>query len=95
MTSHFRDLCSLLNTSEQTLHSLTLELFAKGVIDMKTKIKVLREEGATGADTLLTHVLQEAEQNLEHLYKFQKAIEKEQFLHDITEKMKSKSMHEQ
>ena len=95
MRSHFGDLCGLLNISQPTLHSLTLELFAKGVIDMKTKIDVVREGGATGADNILTLVLKKVEDYPEHLDVVQKAFEKEQLLHDIIETMKRESMDEQ
>ena len=88
---HFRDLCTLLNTSPPTLCSLTLELFAREVINREIKIDVLTQGGAAGADILLTHVLK-VEQNTEHLNVVQKAIEKEQFIHDITETMKRESV---
>lgn len=94
MKSHFRDLCTLLNTSPPTLRSLTLELFSNGVIDMDIKIDVLTRGGAASADILLTHVLTNVEQNTEHLNVVQNAIENEQFLHDITETMKRESMDE-
>ena len=58
---------------------------------MEVKIDVLTRGRAAGADILL---LTKVEQNTEHLNAVQKAIEKEQFLHDITETMKRESMNE-
>ena len=88
MRSNYADLCKLLNGSEPTLTSLTNELFAKGIIDSNVMLNILREKGANGANVLLVHVIMKIEGNAQHLHVVQKALEKEQFLHDIVEKMK-------
>ena len=91
MRSHLADLCKLLNISEPTLLSLTNELYSKNVIDRDVKIEVIRKGGSIGADILLTHVEMMIKQNPEHRDVVQKAMEKQQFLHEITEKMKRES----
>ena len=87
MRLHYADLCKLLNNSEPTLNSLTNELFAKGIIDTDVMIDI-KKKSVNGADILLVHVLMKIEGNAQHLDVVQKALEKEQSLHDIVEKMK-------
>ena len=91
LRSHVADLCRLLNISEPTLLSLTNELYSKNVIDSDVKIEVIRKGGSIGANILLTHVEMKIKQNSEHRNVVQKAMEKEQFLHEITQKMKRES----
>ena len=91
LRSHVADLCRLLNISEPTLLSLTNELYSKNVIDSDVKIEVIRKGGSIGANILLTHVEMKIKQNSEHRDVVQKAMEKEQFLHEITQKMKRES----
>ena len=93
--SNHAELCKLLNTSEPTLLSLTIELYSKSIIDTKIKIDVLKEGGLAGADILLTHVQMKIEQSpAEHLDTVQEAMENEQFLDEIVKKMKKESMNE-
>ena len=87
LRSHYADLCKLLNGSEPTLNSLTNELFAKEIIDTNIMIDI-KKKGINGADILLVHVIMKIEGNAQHLYVVQNILEKEQFLHDIVEKMK-------
>ena len=94
LRSKHAELCRLLNGSEPTLLSLTAEMFAKGIIDMNIKIDVCKKGGFSGADILLTHVQMKIEQSPEHLDIVQKALENEQFLHEIVKKMKKQSTHE-
>ena len=75
LRSNHAKLCILLNGSEPTLLSLTAELYAKGIIDMKVQIDVLKKGGYVGADILLTHVQMKIEQSPEHLNIVQKAME--------------------
>ena len=91
LRSHLADLCKLLNISEPTLLSLTNELYSKNVIDRDVKIEVIRKGGSIGADILLTHVEMKIKQNPEHRDVVQKAMEKEHFLHEITQKIKRES----
>ena len=88
LRSNHAELCRLLHVSESTLLSLTVELYAKGIIDLNVKIDVLKNGGFAGADMLLTHVQIKIEQNPEHLDIVQKAMEREHFLHEIVKKMK-------
>ena len=92
MRSHHRDLCRVLNFSTTTLSSLTLELFAKNIIELDVKMEVLQKGGIAGADVLLTHVLMKTEHNPEHLDIVQKALENEHTLVEIIEKMKKDCM---
>ena len=85
------ELCRLLNGSESTLSSLTVELYAKGIIDISTKIDVLKKGGFTGADILFTHVQMKIEHSPELLDIIQQALENEQFLDGIVKKMKRES----
>ena len=91
---HHAELCRLLNTSESTLLSLTVELYAKEIIDVNIQIDVLKKGGFAGANILLTHVQMKIEQSPEHLDTVQKAMENEQFLDEIVKKMKKESMKE-
>ena len=90
LRSKHAELCRLLNGSEPTLLSLTAELFAKEIIDVKIKIDVNNKGGFAGADTLLTHVHMRIEQNPQHLTIVQEALEKEAFLDEIVKKMKKR-----
>ena len=94
LRSNHADLCKLLNGSEPTLLSLTTELYAKGIIDINIKIDISNKGGFAGADILLTHVQMKVEQSPEHLDIIQKAMENEQFLHEIVKKMKKETMKE-
>ena len=91
LRSNHAELCRLLNVSDPTLLSLTVELYAKQIIDLSIKIEVLKKAGFAGADILLTHVQMKIEQTPEYLDIIQKAMENEQFLHEIIEKMKRES----
>ena len=88
LRSNHAELCRLLNVSESTLLSLTVELYAKEIIDLNVKIDVLKNGGFAGADILLTHVQMKIEQKPEQLDIVQKAMEREHFLHEIVKKMK-------
>ena len=92
LRSNHAELCRLLNVSEPTLLSLTVELYAKGIIDLKIQIDVLKKGGFAGANILLTHVQMKIEQCPEHLDIVQKAMDNEQFLDEIVTKMKKESM---
>ena len=94
LRSNHAKLCQLLNTSEPTLLSLTTELYAQNIISMNIKIDVRNNKGYNGADILLTHVQMKIEHSSEHLDTIQKAMENEQFLHEIVSKMKKESMQE-
>ena len=94
LKSNHADLCRLLNGSEPTLLSLTAELYAKGIIDTNIKIDVRNKGGFSGADILLTHVQMKIEQSPEHLHIVQKAMENEQFLHEIVKNKKKETMKE-
>ena len=94
LRSNHADLCRLLNGSEPTLLSLTAELYAKGIIDINIKINISNKGGFAGADILLTHVQMKVEQSPEHLDIVQKAMENEQFLHEIVKKMKKETTKE-
>ena len=94
LRSNHADLCRLLNGSEPTLLSLTTELYAKGIIDINIKIDISNKGGFSGADILLTHVQMKIEQSPEQLDIVQKAMENEQFLHEIVKKMKKETMKE-
>ena len=48
----------------------------------------IKKKGANGADILLLHVFMKIKGNAQHLDVVQNTLEKEQFLHDIVEKMK-------
>ena len=91
LRSNHAELCRLLNVSDPTLLSLTVELYAKEIIDVNIQIDVLKKGGFAGANILLTHVQMKIEQNPEYLYIVQKAMENEQFLHEIIKKMKMES----
>ena len=91
LRSNHAELCKLLNVSDPTLLSLTVELYAKAVIDVNIKMEVLKKGGYAGADILLTHVQMKIEQSTEYLDIVQKVMENEQFLHEITENMKRES----
>ena len=91
LKSNHADLCRLLNGSESTLLSLTVELYAKGIIDMNIKRDVQKKGGFIGADILFTHVHIRIEQNLEHLTIVHEALEKETFLDEIVKKMRKES----
>ena len=91
---HHAELCRLLNVSDPTLISLTVELYAKEIIDVNIQIDVLKKGGFAGANILLTHVQMKIEQSPEHLATVQKAMEKEQFLDGIVKEMKKESMKE-
>ena len=91
MRSNHAELCKLLNVSDSTLLTLTLVLYAKGIIDVNIKTDVLNKGGFAGADTLLTHVQMKIEQNLEYLDIIQETLEEEQFLDEIVTKMKRES----
>ena len=92
--SKHAELCKLLNISESTLFSLTLELYAEKVIDLEVKIDVLNKGGIVGADILLTHIQMKIDNSPEHLDNVQKAMENEQCLDEIVKKMKKESMKE-
>ena len=94
LRSNHAELCRLLNVSEPTLLSLTVELYAKEIIDLNVKIDVLNKGGFSGADILLTHVQMKIDQSPEHLHIVQKAMENEQFLAEIIKKMKKESAKE-
>ena len=94
LRSNHAELCRLLNGSEPTLLSLTAELYAKGIIDMNIKIHVCNKGGFSAADILLTHVQMKIEQSPEQLDIIQKAMENEQFLHEIVKKMKKEFVKE-
>ena len=91
LRSNHAELCRLLNGSKPILLSLTVELYAKGIIDINIKIDVLKKGGFTGADILFTHVQMKIEHSPELLDITQKALEKEQFLDGIVKKMKKES----
>ena len=91
LRSNHAELCKLLNVSETTLLSLTVELYAKAVIDVNLKMEVLKKGGYAGADILLTHVQMKIEQSPEYLDIVQKVMENEQFLHEIIKNMKRES----
>ena len=91
LRSNHAELCKLLNVSDPTLLSLTVELYAKAVIDVNIKMEVLKKGGYAGADILLTHVQMKIEQSPEYLDIVQKVMENEQFLHEIIENMKRES----
>ena len=92
LRSNHAELCRLLNVSEPTLLSLTVELYAKGIIDLKMQIDVLKKGGFAGANILLSHVQMKIEQCPEHLDIVQKAMDNEQFLDEIVTKMKQETM---
>ena len=94
LRSNHAELCRLLNVSDPTLLSLTVELYAKEIIDVNIQIDVLKKGGFAGANVLLTHVQMKIEQSPEYLDIVQKAMENEQFLHEIIEKMKRESRKE-
>ena len=94
LRSNHAELCKLLNVSETTLLSLTVELYAKAVIDVNIKMEVLKKGGYAGADILLTHVQMKIEQSPKYLDIVQKVMENEQFLHEIIENMKRESRKE-
>ena len=93
LRSNYAELCRLLNVSEPTLLSLTIELYAKGIIDVNMQIDVLKKGGYVGANILLTHVQMKIEQNPECLDIVQKAMENEQFLNEIVKKMKKGKLY--
>ena len=94
LRSNYAELCRLLNGSEPTLSSLTVELYAKRIIDSNIKIEVLKKGGFAGANILLTHVQMKIDQSSEHLDIVQEAFEKEEFLGEIVKKMKKQSIKE-
>ena len=94
LRSNHAELCRLLNCSEPTLLSITVELYAKKIIDTNIQIDVLKKGGLAGANILLTHVQMKIEQSPEYLDIVQKAMENEQFLHEIVKKMKKETMKE-
>ena len=94
LRSNHAELCRLLNISDPTLLSLTVELYAKKIIDENIQIDVLKKGGFAGANILLTHVQTKIKQNPEHLDTVQKAMENEQLLDEIVKKMKKESMKE-
>ena len=93
LRSNHAELCRLLNASEPTLLSLTVELYAKKIIDTNIQIDVLKKGGLVGANILLTHVQMKIEQSPEYLDIVQKAMENEQFLHEIMTKIKKSKFY--
>ena len=87
--SNHAELCKLLNTSEQTLLSLTTELYSNRIIDTKIKSDVNSKKGYEGADILLTHVQMKIDQSPEHLDTVWKAMVNELVLDEIVKKMES------
>ena len=94
LRSNHAELCRLLNCSEPTLLSITVELYAKKIIDTNIQIDVLKKGGLAGANILLIHVQMKIEQSPEYLDIVQKAMENEQFLHEIVKKMKKETTKE-
>ena len=81
-------LCSILNTSESTLLSLSSELYTRRIIDQHTKINVRRVKGFEGADILMDHVETKVDQNHECLDVVLQIMEKQESLCNLVRRMR-------
>ena len=84
---HHHKLCEILDSSEPTFRSLSLNLFSKEFIDAKTKTYLLQKVGS-GADELLDHVEKKVEAKPERMDLVLQIMDKEECLQDIIEEMR-------
>lgn len=56
LRDYFDEICDILDTSGVTLESLTTNMYSKRIIDRRTKNKVLKDMGHSGANLLLGHL---------------------------------------
>ena len=80
-------LCEILDSSEPTFRSLSLNLFSKEFIDAKTKNHLLQKV-ELGADKLLDHVEKKVEAKPERMDLVLQIMDKEESLQDIVEEMR-------
>ena len=84
---HHHKLCEILDSSEPTFRSLTLNLFSKEIIDANTKNYLLEKVGL-GADKLLDHVEKKVEAKPERMDVVLQIMDKEESLQDIVEEIR-------
>lgn len=85
-------LCERLETSDTTFKALTRELYSKGIIDQRTRIKVLDDGNQKGSDTLLDIVALKAEQEPRFEEVALNVMKKQEYLRDVVEKMAISSL---
>ena len=86
---HHNDICKVLTVSQTTLFSLAGELYAKRIIDIRTKSEVISKGGYKGADTLLDLVKMKVDNKPRILPRVFEAMQKHEALKDIVEKMEN------
>ena len=84
---HHHKLCEILDSSEPTFRSLSLNLFSKEFIDAKTKNYLLQKVGS-GADELLDHVEKKVAAKPERMDLVLRIMDKEECLQDIIEEIR-------
>ena len=84
---HHHKLSKILDSSEPTYRSLTLNLFSEKIIDGKTKKHLLQKVGL-GAENLLDHVEKKVATKPERMDLVLRIMDKEECLQDIVEEIR-------
>ena len=84
------DICDVLSKSEESMIMFAGMLYAKRIIDVRTKNAVIRRKGSEGADILMNRVEMKVKQYPKHLKRVLMTMKKLKNLENISRKIGSK-----
>ena len=73
------------------MQTFAQKLYSQNIINRDTKISVIDIAGKKGADKLLDHIQMKVEQNPDCLHVVLELMEKDEYLHYFTKKIKGKN----